>query len=162
MKIQNAVFIETRRIAYGTAVCFAITNIVALAIGEWDYTILLGALLGGVCAVACFFMLALAVQDIASLTGDEAQKLKQGKRKLRGSYMTRLVVMALVFILAARAKPFNWVATAVMLIAPRITIMAAQAYKSLTKPKSAGVSDAPAQAHSADDNNDDVTEEVND
>lgn len=162
MRVQSAVYAETRRIAGGTLVCFLLTNLVAFAIRKFDISIALGALLGGVCAVACFFLMALTVQRITELEGEESAKLSLGKRKMRASYMLRLAIMALTFLLAAKVpQVFNWVATAVMLIAPRLVIMAIQAYKSLRAPRASAAADAPLEAEDAKSDTDDNTEEVN-
>ena len=48
MAIQPAVKKETVRIAWGTLACFALVCAVALITGTFDYTIVLGGLLGGV------------------------------------------------------------------------------------------------------------------
>ena len=67
MAIQPAVKKETVRIAWGTLACFALVCAVALITGTFDYTIVLGGLLGGACAIVCFLLLGLTVQQIVEL-----------------------------------------------------------------------------------------------
>lgn len=132
MAIQPAVKKETVRIAWGTLVCFALVCAVALMTGTFDYTIVLGGLLGGACAVVCFLLLGLTVQHIVE-EGEADQK--RGKRHMRASYLLRLLLMAAVFIVAVEVSAFNWVAVAVMLLAPRAVVMIVPAIESFKKKK---------------------------
>ncbi|MBQ3079327.1 MAG: ATP synthase subunit I [Clostridia bacterium] len=123
MVIQPAVKKETKRISIGALICLVILNVVALIAGWFDYTVLLGSILGALCAVLCFFMMAYTVQKIIALDGEESEKLKRGKAMMRSNYMKRLVIMAAVFVLSAKVPVFNWVATAIMLVSPRLVVM---------------------------------------
>lgn len=120
MVIQPAVKKETVRIAWGTLACFALVCGVALMTRTFDYTIVLGGLLGGACAIVCFLLLGLTVQHIVEEgTADQ----KRGKKRMRSSYLLRLLLMTAVFIVAVEASVFNWIAVAVMLLAPRAVVM---------------------------------------
>lgn len=91
MAIQPAVKKETVRIAWGTLACFALVCAVALITGTFDYTIVLGGLLGGACAIVCFLLLGLTVQHIVE---EGAADQKRGKKRMRVSYLLRLILMA--------------------------------------------------------------------
>ncbi len=123
MVIQPAVWKETRRIAYGALSCIVLLNVIALIAGWFDYAVLLGSVLGGLCAVVCFFLLGYEVQKILQLEGDEAEKLKRGKKMMSASYIKRLVIMGAVFMVSVKVSCFNWVATAIMLVSPRMVVM---------------------------------------
>lgn len=123
MIVQAAVLKETRRITAGAFICFALLLIAYLALGRLTTPVVLGALLGGVCAVACFFIMGLSVQKILELDGTDEEKLKRGKLKMRGSYMLRLAIMACVFLISAKLDCFDWLATAIMLVSPRLVVM---------------------------------------
>ena len=72
MKLQKAVVDETRRIAIGSAIGTLIMLAVFAAIGRFDSTVVLGALLGYVTAVLNFFLLSVTVQQAAGdIQGDE-------------------------------------------------------------------------------------------
>ena len=73
MKIQKAVLTETKHIAVGVAIGDAVMCIVFALLKKFDYTVPLGALLGSVFAVGCFFLLGLSVQKAMEL-GEGTQK----------------------------------------------------------------------------------------
>ena len=54
---------------------------------------------------------------------------------MRASYLLRLILMAAVFIVAVEAPVFNWVAAAVMLLAPRAVVMIVPAIEHFKKKK---------------------------
>lgn len=92
----------------------------------------LAGLLGGACAIVCFLLLGLTVQHIVE---EGAADQKRGKKRMRVSYLLRLLLMAAVFIVAVEAPVFNWVAAAVMLLAPRAVVMIVPAIEHFKKKK---------------------------
>lgn len=64
MKIQQAVWKETRKIAIGVSLLSCLMILGFIGLGYFDYTVPLGALLGTVSAVGNFFLMALTVQQI--------------------------------------------------------------------------------------------------
>jgi len=64
MKVQQAVKVETQKIAWGVLLLTVIMVAVFAILGYFDYTVPLGALLGACGAVANFFFMAMTVQRI--------------------------------------------------------------------------------------------------
>ncbi len=131
MAVQSAVVKETRNVAIGAAICGLILVAVALIIGKFDYTVALGALLGGTGAVLCFFQLGMTVQRVLSLDLPDEIKLKRAKIKIRASYTLRLLIMACFFLISVYVDFFNWVSTAIMLLSPRLVVMLLPTVKKL-------------------------------
>ena len=64
MKVQPAVQAETKKMALGVGVLTVLMIAVFLIIRQFDYTVLLGAILGFAAAVGNFFLMALTVQKV--------------------------------------------------------------------------------------------------
>lgn len=132
MKLQKAVVDETRRIAIGTAIGTAIMLAVFAAIGRFDSTVALGALLGYVAAVLNFFLLSVTVQRVAGdIRGEEEERVKRGKLMMRNSYTLRRLFQGVVIVIALLAPCFNWVATVIELLLPTATIYVRQLFTKL-------------------------------
>lgn len=117
MKIQKAIWQETRNIALGVVALSAVMQAVFFLIGKWDMTVLWGNLLGGVYAVLNFFILGLTVQKVAA-DADE----KRGKNLMQFSYSTRMFFTMVVVFLGISVPLFHWVAVFAPQLFPRITI----------------------------------------
>jgi tetrahydromethanopterin S-methyltransferase subunit C len=117
IKIEQAVKTETKHISIGVAGMTIVLLLVFLVLGRFDYTVLLGALLGAGFAVLNFFLMAMAVQRSVNL-GDPAK----AKKITQGSYTKRLLLLAAVLIVGIKVPYFNWITTIVPLFFPRITI----------------------------------------
>ena len=144
MKIQPAVRKETLRIALGTVILSAVMLAVFALLGKFDYTVLLGALLGSAAAIGNFFLLGLSVQKAAEtmngvtlpsyeeaeaeledgeeLPTPDSPELKQAKRSMQASYTGRLFLLAVVGILGLTLPCFHAVATVVPFLFPRLII----------------------------------------
>lgn len=86
------------------------------ALGRWDYTVLLGSVLGCATAVGNFLLLGLMIQK--ALTQDE----KQARKTVRLSQGGRLLLQGVILALAAALPYFNIWATVVPLLIPRIAV----------------------------------------
>ena len=117
MKVQKAIWQETRNIAMGVAALSIVMQIVFLLIGKWDMTVVWGNLLGGAYAILNFFILGLTVQKVAA-DADE----KRGKSLMQFSYSTRMFFTMVVVFLGLSMPLFNWVAVFAPQLFPRITI----------------------------------------
>lgn len=117
IKIEPAVKIETKHIAIGVAAMSVVMEIVFLVIGRFDYTVLLGNLLGGGYAILNFFMMAVAVQKSVHRDTPEEAKLM-----IQNSYTKRLLLLVAIVIAGIKLPYFHWVAVVVPLVFPRITI----------------------------------------
>ncbi|MBR3740369.1 MAG: hypothetical protein IKN04_07885 [Clostridia bacterium] len=141
MKVQPAVQAETKKMALGVGVLTVLMIAVFLIIRKFDFTVLLGAILGCAAAVGNFFLMALTVQKV---TGDmpvlpkkeeetnEAEdeekerplsdEAKQAGKKMQLSFLLRMLMLGGVAVLAISAPIFHpWAALLPMLF-PRIVI----------------------------------------
>ena len=152
MKLQPESKKELLRIAGGTAVCTAAMWVVfaALHLVGWvrfDYTVVLGSILGALVAVGNFAGICFVVQKII----DEPDE-KRRKAKLQVSHNSRMLMQALWVIVAIAAPCFQPFASVLPLFFPRITIYYLQItgkYKPLaqgTLSEDVSVEDVPAQA----------------
>ncbi|MDO5547694.1 MAG: ATP synthase subunit I [Eubacteriales bacterium] len=117
IKIEQAVKTETKHIATGVGGMTVVLLLVFLVLGRFDYTVLLGALLGAGFAVLNFFLMAMAVQRSVT-QGDPAK----AKKITQSSYTKRLLLLAAVLVVGIKVPYFNWITTIVPLFFPRITI----------------------------------------
>ena len=147
MKIEPAVLAETKKVAAGTAVMTALMIAVFLILRKFDYTVILGALLGAATAVGNFFLLALTVQHLTGSMpvlprdeeekeeeegkADEAEEEKprplspeatQAGRKMQLSFLLRLLLIGLVALIAVKTPWFHPAASLVPLLFPNIVI----------------------------------------
>ena len=120
MKIQKAVLTETKHIAVGVAIGDAVICIVFALLRKFDYTVPLGALLGSVFAVGCFFLLGLSVQ--------KAMELGEGTQKyMRATYTGRMLLYVVCILLGVLLPCFHSVAAIVPLCLPQLVIYAMRA-----------------------------------
>ena len=117
IKIEPAVKLESKRIAIGVLAMSVIMEIVFVVLGRFDYTVLLGNLLGGGWAILNFFLMALAVQKSVKKELPEEAKLV-----LQNSYTKRLLAMVAILLIGFKVEYFNWISVVIPLIFPRITI----------------------------------------
>ena len=85
MKIEHAVLAETKKVAAGTAVMTALMIAVFLILRKFDFSVLLGAVIGSLAAIGNFFLMALSVQKAADsmppLPPEEAEGEDPGEDK---------------------------------------------------------------------------------
>ncbi len=152
MKLQPESKKELLRIAGGTAICTAAMWVVfaALHLVGWvrfDYTVVLGSVIGALVAVGNFAGICFVVQKII----DEPDE-KRRKAKLQVSHNSRMLMQAVWVIVAIAAPCFQPFASVLPLFFPRITIYYLQItgkYKPLaqgTLSEDVSVEDAPAPA----------------
>ena len=141
MTIQPAVKEETKKIAIGVMVLSALMVAVFLILRKFDYTVLLGALLGSGAAIGNFFLMALSVQKVASemsplpveeekteAEGEEegdkplSPEAKNARKKMQLSYTLRMLMLAGIAVLAVLLPCFHSVAALLPLLFPRIVI----------------------------------------
>lgn len=112
--VDETVRKNTLFIAGVTLICSMLMQAVFLIIGQWDYTVLLGNLLGAALAVGNFFLLGLTVQKVVSLPEDEA------KSRIKVSQQLRLLLQVIGCIIAGALPCFHLVAVLIPLLFPRI------------------------------------------
>lgn len=117
MKLDATVRRETVNIAAGTLICSALMQSVFLLIRRWDYTVLLGNLLGGGAAILNFLLLGLTIQR-ALLHGEENLAAR-----MKLSQLARTLVLLGVAVLGVVLPCFQMWAVLISLFFPRITIL---------------------------------------
>ena len=106
---------STRYIALIVLIGSLLLQAVFLLIGRWDYTVLLGNLLGAGTAILNFFVMAQTVaKTLAQGDKDDARKKTQLSRSMR------MLMMALICVIGAVAPCFNLYAVAIPLVFPSI------------------------------------------
>ena len=116
MKIDKTVKKETAFLFAGTMIlCGVMIGIFALA-HRFDYTVVTGALLGGLASVLNFFLMALSVQSAVNTDKDTA------KRKMQSSYTLRSFALLAVLGVGVYLPCFHWLAVLLSALFPRITI----------------------------------------
>ena len=142
MKVQPTVRKETMRIAKGTIILSVVMLLVFALLKRFDYTVLLGAVMGTSVAILNFFLMALSVQKAAELMNgvemppepDEEEEddgkdhtppvpeIAQAKQKMQLSYTGRMLMMGAAGILGLTLPCFHAVATVVPFLFPRLII----------------------------------------
>lgn len=115
-RLDPTVLKETQFIAGIVLALSAVMQIVYLALGAWNITVLLGNLLGGVLAVGNFFLMGLTVAKAIGLEERDA------KKKLQASQQLRLVMMLLVLVIGGALSCFDTIAVLVPQLFPRIGV----------------------------------------
>lgn len=115
-KIDPTVKKETLFVALLTFVFSVLLQSVFLVIGKWDYTVLLGNLLGACAAVANFLIMGLTVQ--AALGKEQ----KDAKNMMKLSQMLRMFMLFAVALIGYLVPVFKLVAVVVPFIFPRIAV----------------------------------------
>lgn len=115
-KIDETVKRETLFVLLFTVVLSMLMQSVFLVIGKWDYTVLLGNILGIVAATANFFIMGITVQKALGKGEKEIKNLMKLSQSLR---MFMLFVVALIGYLV---PVFNLIAVVIPFIFPRISI----------------------------------------
>lgn len=128
MKPQKAVIDETIHIAIGSIIMAIIMLIVFAIVGRFDLSVLLGALAGTLFAIGNFFALGLTVQK-AVVREDRKKSIMQL------SYSVRMLLMVALIIIASRVSFLNWIALAIALLFPRITIFIMNIYMQINGKK---------------------------
>ncbi len=116
MKVDKTVRLETGYIVAGTLILSVFMEAVFLVIGQWDYTVLLGNLLGGGAAVLNFFLMGLTVQKAVLMNEKDAAL------KMKSSQSMRTLMLFVVALLGIQVPWFHFVAVLIPLFFPRITI----------------------------------------
>ena len=105
MESRKFIFKETAIVALGQVICIAVMIGVFALLGQFDRSVLLGGILGGVAAVANFFFMAVG----ASLAADKAenQDVKGGKATVQLSHIVRMAVLAVVLFALVKSGLCN-------------------------------------------------------
>ena len=116
-KIDKTVWVETRYIAVWTLLLSMLMQAVFLILDRWNYTVLLGNLLGSGVMLINFFWLALSVQR--ALEKDE----KEAKNTMKLSRSYRYLLLLVAVVVGALAPCFDIWATVIPLLFTRIALL---------------------------------------
>ena len=120
MDSRNIVFKETAIILVGELIFLPLMLLIFFLAGHFDRTVVYGGLAGAVLAVANFFAMAMST----SVAADKAaqQDVKGGQATVKGSYMLRMIGMAVVLFAFAKSGLCNVIALVIPLIFVRFTL----------------------------------------
>ena len=123
MKLQPESKKELTRIACGTAICTAVMWVIfaALHLVGWvkfDYTVVLGSLIGAAVAIGNFAGICLVCQKVI-----DEQDEKRRKATLQASYNVRMLLQAVWIIVSIGAPCFQPFASVLPLLFPRVTFL---------------------------------------
>ncbi len=116
MKVDQTVKRETKYIAFVALLLSVVMEIVFVLFGRWDYTVLLGNLLGASVAVLNFFLMGLTVQGAVELEEKEA------KERMKLSMTLRNLMLMAAAVLGLLLPCFNAVAAIIPLFFVRIAV----------------------------------------
>lgn len=112
--VDETVMKSTRYIAVIVLIGSLLMQAVFLIIGKWDYTVLLGNLLGAAAAIANFFIMATTVQRSLGMEPGDASK------RVRSSQSMRMLMQLVICVIGGVAPCFNIYAVVIPLIFPGV------------------------------------------
>ena len=115
-KIDKIVIRETLYITKVTIVLCILLQAVFLVIGKWNYTYLLGTLLGGAVAVSNFLLMGITVQKAVEKDEQDAKKL------VKSSQSARFAMLVVVAVIGYVIPVFNIIALIIPYLFPRIAV----------------------------------------
>ncbi|MCD7818959.1 MAG: hypothetical protein LUH07_07900 [Lachnospiraceae bacterium] len=122
--IQPAVKKETRRVGVMTAVeavimwiVFAVLHLAMPETVPFDYTVILGGIVGSLITILNFFLMGLMVQSAASCETEDS-----ARARVKASYSQRLLLQMLWVVAAIVAPCFHFAAGIIPLFFPSIGI----------------------------------------
>ena len=121
-KTGNVVRTETTYIAVWTLIFSMIMQAVFLVLNKWDYTVLLGNLLGGAANLLNFFLMALTIAK--SVDKEE----KEARQTVKLSYSLRMLMLFVAALLGIVLPCFNTVASIIPFFFTRVAIMFRQLF----------------------------------
>ncbi|MGN0635557.1 MAG: ATP synthase subunit I [Acutalibacteraceae bacterium] len=116
MKLDKTVKKETGIVLLGTVILSAVMVGIFALVGRFDYTVVTGALLGGLASVLNFFLMGLTVQSAVSAEKDAA------KKKIQLSYTVRSFALVVLLGVGVYLPYFHWLPVLASALFPRITI----------------------------------------
>ena len=122
-KLDPAVISTTAYIGTVSLICSILMQAVFLIFSKWDYTVLLGNLLGLIVAVGNFFLMAYTVQK--AVEKDE----KGAKSTMKLSQTGRLFALLIISIIGYLLPVFNTIALVIPYLFPRIAVALSPIFK---------------------------------
>ncbi len=115
-KIDATVLKETANIAAFSVIFSVLMQAVFLVLGYWDYTVLLGNLLGLAAAIGNFLLMGITVQ--AALDKEE----KDARNLMKLSQTLRVLLLFVIAIVAYAVPVFHVLAAVIPYLFPRFAI----------------------------------------
>lgn len=122
--VQPAVKLETKKVAVsttvGTILMWFIVYVLHMVMPEkvpFDYTVILGGVVGGFVAVLNFFLMGLAVQKVAAAKDEDTARMH-----MKASYTQRMMMQMLWVVLAIVVPCFWFVTGIIPLLFPSLGI----------------------------------------
>ena len=125
IKLDPTVKKETAFIAAFSVLCSMLMQAVFLIIGKWDYTVLLGNLLGLVASVGNFLLLGITVQK--ALGKEE----KEARDYMKLSQRMRTLLLFAVALVGYLLSVFNTIALVIPYLFPRLAIACRPLFKNV-------------------------------
>ena len=116
-KIDPTVLKETAYITVFTIIFSMLMQAVFLIVQKWDYTVLLGNILGIVAVVLNFLLMGITVQNAV------LKEEKDAKNLMKLSQTGRLFMMFVFALVGYLVPVFNAIAVVIPFLFPRIAIM---------------------------------------
>ena len=116
-KIDPTVLKETAYITVFTIIFSMLMQAVFLIVQKWDYTVLLGNLLGIIAVVLNFLLMGITVQNAV------LKEEKDAKNLMKLSQTGRLFMMFVFALIGYLVPVFNAIAVVIPFLFPRIAIM---------------------------------------
>ena len=120
MDVRKELLRQTGIVALGEALGVAAMMGIFALLGKFDMGVLWGGIVGGLVAIANFFVMAIGV----NIAADKAQNqdVKGGQAAIKGSYLLRMIVMVVVLFAFAKSGICNVIALVVPLVFVRFTL----------------------------------------
>ena len=124
MESRAFIYRETAVVALGEGIAIAFMLVIFALAGYFDITVLLGGIMGGVLAVANFFLMSY----FALKAADKAQNqdVAGGQKLIHLSYTGRMIGLLVALVLLAKSGWFHVLALAIPLAFPRPVLTAAE------------------------------------
>ena len=120
MDVRKELLRQTGIVALGEAIGVAAMMGIFALLGKFDMGVVWGGIVGGLVAIGNFFVMAIGV----NIAADKAQNqdVKGGQAAIKGSYLLRMIIMAVVLFAFAKSGICNVIALVVPLIFVRFTL----------------------------------------
>ena len=132
MKLNREIRRELYYVGAGLLIGTGLICLVYALLGRFDYTVVLGALLGSAVALLNLAMLGGAVQGLGDY---KEQEKAAAQKKLQASYSLRMLLMALTVVLGFALPCFDGIAALVPFLLPQPILFVRKTL--LSRPKAA-------------------------
>ncbi|MBQ3215995.1 MAG: ATP synthase subunit I [Oscillospiraceae bacterium] len=114
MDSRKFILQKTAILTVGQVVCIAAMVGIFALLNQFNYTVVLGGVIGGVLAIGNFFFMAIGSDAAADKAAE--QDVKTGKALMKSSYGLRMVVTAVLLVVFAKSGHCNVIALACPLL----------------------------------------------